>query len=653
MVAQQTFELAVRHHQAGRLPEAEALYRQVLAQQPNHADALHLLGMIEGRGGRAAEGLQRIRRAISISPANANYRSSLGGVLALQGQLDDAIAAYRRAVELRPDFAEAWNNLAQVLGQRLQTDGSIAAYRQVAALRRDSADAQFNLANALGSAGRWDEAIAAYRQAVTLRPNFAQAFSNLGAALRARGEADQAIAAYQKALTIQPDHPHVKSNLANALRDCGRLDESLACYREVMASSGDWRVAGNYLYALYLHPDYDAKRIYDEHASWNAKFARPLKEQIVSHGNERSRIRASTGSVESRLRIGYVSPDFRSHCQALFVAPLLSNHDRKSFEVICYSDVAAPDELTRRLQGYSEGWRNIVGMSDQQVADLIRRDRIDVLVDLTVHMAGNRLPVFARKPAPVQVTWLGYPGTTGLETMDYRLSDPYLDPPGLGDAFYSEKTVRLPDTFWCYDPMSAEPTSALPALRNGFITFGCLNNFCKLNHGTLELWAQILREVANSRLVLLAPGGSPREDVLKTLRGQDIDPARVEFVPRQSRADYLKVYHQIDLGLETFPYNGHTTTLDAVWMGIPVPTMPGRTAVARGGASILSNLGLQSLIARSASEYASIVADLARDRERLAQLRAGLRAKMQSSPLMDAPRFARSVESAYRLMWQG
>ena len=356
---------------------------------------------------------------------------------------------------------------------------------------------------------------------------------------------------------------------------------------------------------------------------------------------------------ERRLRIGYVSPDFRNHAVSFLLMPLLSNHDHGQVEIFCYAEVARPDDVTERLRACADVWRVTVGLTDEQMADMVRKDRIDILVDLALHTANNRLLVFARKPAPVQVTWLGYPGTTGLSTMDYRLTDPYLDPPGDNDACYSEQSIRLPDTFWCYDPQGEQPpVNELPALANGFITFGCLNNFCKVNDGVLGLWAKVLGAVPQSRLLLLAPRGQARDHVLAMLRQQGIDESRVEFVDRQPRQQYLQLYHQIDLGLDLLPYNGHTTSLDAFWMGVPTITQIGKTVVGRAGWSQLCNLGLPELAARTPEEFVQIAAQLAGDLPRLQELRATLRARMRASPLMDGKRFAGHMEQAYRQMWR-
>jgi predicted O-linked N-acetylglucosamine transferase (SPINDLY family) len=367
---------------------------------------------------------------------------------------------------------------------------------------------------------------------------------------------------------------------------------------------------------------------------------------IQSHGNSRD--------PERRLRIGYISPDFRHHATAVGgTFSLLANHDHREFEVYCYSGVLHPDAVTERLRGHADAWRETAGLSHQRLADLVREDRIDILVDLTMHMAGSRLPVFARKPAPIQVAWQAYPGTTGVSTIDYRLTDPFLDPPGQHDAFYTEESVRLPDGFWCYDPLAEDlPVNDLPAMKNGHLTLGCLNNFSKINEGVLALWARVLQAVPASRLLLLAPPGCARERVANTLQEYGIARERVEFTGRLPRMEYLKLHNRIDLGLDPFPYNGHVTSLDAFWMGVPTATLVGERAAGRAGWSQLCNLGLEELAATTPEHYIEIVSGLAGDLERLAGLRRTLRERMRASPLMDGPRFARNVESAYRVMWR-
>jgi protein O-GlcNAc transferase len=681
LAIQQTFDLAVRHHQAGHLQEAERLYRQVLARQPTHIDAMHHLGVIAHQVGRHDIAVDLIRQAIALKPGFAEAYSNLGNALRGKGALDEAIAAYRQAIVLNPSLPEPHNNLGNSLKDSGEFDEAIVACRRAIALRPKYPEAHNNLGNALAAKGQLDEAIAAYRQAIVLRPNYAEPHSNLGNALRAKGQLDEAIAAYRQAIAIMPNYAEAHSNLGNALRDKGQLDEAIAAYRQAitlisgspevhynlgiaLADQGqlDEAIAAsrqaialnpnfpeaqsNLVFALHYHVAYDAQAIAEEQRRWDRQHAEPLRKFIQVHSNDRS--------PDRRLRIGYVSPDFRDHVVGRNLLPLFQRHDRRQFEITCYSQVTCPDAMTGLFQQNADGWRNIVGHSDEQVAKQIREDRIDLLVDLALHSANNRLLVFARKPAPVQVTFAGYPGSTGLSTIDYRLSDPYLDPPGMDESVYSEQTIRLPDSFWCYDPLENRDISvnSLPALATTSITFGCLNSFCKVNDDVLDLWAGVLRHVENSRLLLLAPDGSHRQRTLDRLSQEGIAAARVEFVPRRSRREYLEVYHGIDLGLDSFPYNGHTTSLDSYWMGVPVVTLVGQTAVSRAGWCQLSNLGLTELAAQSAEQFVRIAVQLAADLPRLKELRSTLRQRMEQSPLMDAPKFARNIEAAYRQMWQ-
>jgi predicted O-linked N-acetylglucosamine transferase (SPINDLY family) len=352
------------------------------------------------------------------------------------------------------------------------------------------------------------------------------------------------------------------------------------------------------------------------------------------------------------LRVGYVSPHFRQHPVGRFLLPLLENHDHAAFEILCYSGDWRRDEITERLQRASDGWRCTVGVSDEELARLIREDRIDILVDLTMHMENSRLLVFARKPAPIQVTYLAYCSTTGVETIDYRLTDPYLDQPNEDPHFYSEESVHLPRTYWCFEPPADAPAAAeLPASANGRITFGCLNNFAKVTAPALAAWAEILGSVAGSKLLLHCPPGGHRQRVLADLAARGINANRVEFVARVAFQEYLRLHNRIDIALDPFPYAGGTTTCDALWMGVPVVSLAGQTAVSRAGLSLLSNVGIPELAASTREEYVRLGASLARDLPRLSELRRTLRQRMRRSPLMNAPQFARDVETEYRMMW--
>jgi predicted O-linked N-acetylglucosamine transferase (SPINDLY family) len=674
--ATQTFHQAVDRHRAGRLDEAERLYRRTLAENPSHADALFLLGGIELNSGRAVAAVDSFSRATALAPENAAYHANLGEAYRRVGQLDHAMNAFMRAMAIRPDMAEPVFNLGILLEEGGAIDGAIACYEQAAQLRPDLAPVRDRLAaarkrtsavtkpalagykadgavlmllafaNRLVGLGATERAVMLLRRAVEMQPYVAECHNSLGAALLKDDRADEAIASFRRSLELTPGQADVLGNLGVALSCNGRVSEAVDTIREALKVAPGPFGHSCLLFTVAFDPRATARSILAEAQAFDRAHAhRLLDEAREPHVNDRD--------PERRLRIGYVSPDFRGHCQSLFTVPLLSHHDHGSFEIFCYSDVSTPTDITQRLAGYADHWRNLAGVEDDEAARRIRADRIDILVDLTMHMADNHALVFARKPAPVQVCWLAYPGTTGLAAIDYRISDPYLDPAGCDESVYSEATMRLPDTFWCYDPLTTGPdVGPLPARSQGHVTFGCLNNFTKVNPGVLDLWGRVLAAVPGSCLVVMAPPGDARNRVTAGLAKHGVGAERIEFAPRRLRDDYLASYNGIDICLDTVPYNGHTTSLDAFWMGVPVVTLVGETIVGRAGLCQAQNLGLPELVATTSDDYVRIAASLAGDLDRLAELRAGLRERIVKSPLMDGSRFTRNLEAAYREMWR-
>ena len=560
------------------------------------------------------------------------------------GRLGEAAATYDQILARQPAHAGAMHLRGAVAVQMGQVEAGVEFLRRGIALTPNYAEGYYNFGIALQQLGRLDEAIAAYRQAIALRPNFAQAYGNLGSALNHQGQLDEAVSAYRRSIALDPNSPETLSNLGNVLRHQGRLDESIATFRQALAIKPEFtEVFSNLIFAWNFHPAYDPAAVLAELSRWDAQYAAPLRNTLPRHDND--------PSPDRRLKIGYFSPDFRDHCQSFFTLPLLRNHRHELFDIYLYSRVFRPDDITRQIRNHADTWRNVAGLSDQRIAEQIHEDRIDILVDLTMHMANCRPMLFARKPAPIQIAWLAYPGTTGLSAMDYRLTDPYLDPPGEHDQWYREKSIRLADTFWCYDPLTDQPqVNALPALSGGHVTFGCLNNFCKVTDRTLSLWSRVLKATPGSKLILLSPQGEHRQRVLRLL---DVESERVEFVANQKRDQYLRVYHRIDICLDTFHYNGHTTSLDALWMGVPVISLCGDFAVSRAGFSQYTNLGLaDEFVARTDEEFVSLAVKWAAQPSQLAEIRATLRPRMERSPLMDGPRFAAGIESVYRDVWQ-
>jgi predicted O-linked N-acetylglucosamine transferase (SPINDLY family) len=710
---QQALARGTEHHLAGRLAEAHAAYQQVLAIDPNHAEANHLVGVLAAQAGRVDLAEQLIRKAMARAPDRPAYYSNLGSILLSAGRHGAAVELYRRAVELDPKAAASWFSLGMALDGVGEKGAAVEAYHRAAGLRptdpailvnlgndlqglgrRGDAEAaylgalrinpamyqahsglsslyeamgrykealrhaqealtlapehpivHYNLALALQRLGRGGEAVAAYQRAIQRNPGYVQAYNNLATVFQSQGRIDEAIDVFQRALRVKPDFDEAMCNLGILMQGLSRFEEALGLFRQAMALNPRSAVAhSNLIYALQFYWQGDGMAIREELARWNDRHARPLAHLIKPHGNDRDPNR--------RLHIGFVSPDFRNHVVGRNMLPAFQRHDRANFEYFCYSKVTKPDEATELFRGFAEHWRDIRGVALEEVAAQIREDGIDILVDLTLHMEDGSLLLFARKPAPVQVTFAGYPGSTGLSVMDYRLSDPYLDPPE-NDALYVEKTVRLPHSFWCFDPLEANlAPNPLPALATGYVTFGCLNTFCKTNEPTFELWSQVLRNIPDSRLLLLCPEGSHRQRTRDFFQARGIDPGRIRFSPFLAHREYFELYHQIDLCLDTLPYNGHSTSLDALWMGVPVVTLVGKTVVGRAGLSQLMNLKLPELITYTPEQFVATATDLARDLPRLQALRGGLRERMERSPLMDAGGFTCGIEAAFREMWR-
>ncbi len=671
MTVHEALEIALQHHQAGRLGEAEEIYRRIIEECPEVADAPHFLGVLTHQAGRHEEAIHFIRRAIALAPEVPSFHANLGAALAATGAHAAAIAAYREAIRLAPDLPEAHYNLgnsllalgadnaaleafAAALAHRLgyaealyntgnihtalgRLDEAIAAYSGAIRARPDYAEAHYNLGNMLAKQDRTEEAATCYQAAIQGRPDFPDAHFNLGNALKLLGHLDAAAAAFREALRWDAKHTSALTNLGNALKDQGQIAAAIACYRQAVALEPEDAALRSIL-VLYLRyaPQSDARTIAEAEADWDARHAKPLRKTILPHRNPRT--------ADRRLRVGYVSPDLWEHSVGRNVLPLLTHHDRERFEVICYSGVAKPDALTGRCQSLADRWRDTTAMSDEELSACIRADEVDILVDLALHTADNRLTTFARQPAPVQFSFAGYPGGSGIAAINHHISDARLESP---NGSSGPQTARLIDSFWCYDPCGEKlAVNPLPALTASHVTFGCLNNFCKVNDAVLELWAQVLGTVKESRLLLLCPPGSHRERVSSMLG------AAVDFVEPCRRSDFLRLHHRVDLMLDTFPYTGHTTSLEALWMGVPIVSLCGATPVSRAGLSQLTHLGLEALVAQSPVDFVRSAAEWAADLPRLAALRQTLRARMEKSVLMDAAHFARSIEEIYRTAWR-
>ena len=525
-------------------------------------------------------------------------------------------------------------------------DEAIACYRHALELNPTNPDFLNNLGSALREAGKLVEAISALKAALALKPDYATAWHNLGISLREQGELEAAVEAFRRALDVRPAYVAALNDLAGALVALGEIQAAVLEYRKALESDPQFLVAfSNMLLAMQYSASYAAADIYRESRRYEAVCAHS---SLAEHVN--------IPDPERRLRIGYVSPDFRRHSVSYFLHSLFENHSRSEVSITCYSDVRVPDAHTDFYRTQADRWRNTCGVSDERVADYVREDGIDILVDLAGH-TGQRLPLFAGKPAPVQVTWLGYPDTTGLTSIDYRFSDETADPEGESDLYCTEKICRLPGGFLCYTaPADAPDVMLPPSACSGRITFGSFNNLAKITPQAIDLWCTLLNRLSDSRLIIknhsLADSGV-RKRYEALFCGKGVPPDRVELRPWiKDTGSHLAVYGEIDIALDTFPYNGTTTTCEALWMGVPVVTMKGERHAGRVGASILTRVGLAGLVAASPDAYLEIAEALAGDAKRLTQIRGTLRDTMLSSSLCDGAGFASTVESSYRRIWR-
>lgn len=604
---------AIRHHGSGEFAEAEALYREVLARDQRNAQALSRLGALLFQRGQPADAERLLRAAIAARPGLASTHCNLGVILHRQGRTAEAEDMLQRAVALKPDDAVSLGNL-----------GAIQKIR-----------------------GRIGEAEVTIRRAIAIDPRLADAHSNLGSILM-RDRRDEGLACLDRALAINPNFADAHFNRASLLKEQGLIGESIVAWRQTISLAPQLTEAhSNLLLTMHYSDELAAQEIQAEHRRYNAEYAGMIQPVRRDNDNDPDPAR--------RLRIGYVSPDFRQHSVAYFIEPALNCHDASMFEVTCYHTHSHKDEVTARLTQLATRWVDCASMSDEDLARMIANDRIDILIDLAGH-TGGRMLTFARKPAPVQATWLGYPASTGLSAMGYRITDANADPPG-HDALQSEQLVRLPASYFCYRPADESPLVAPPpVLKRGCTTFGSFNHIAKATGSTIALWAQVLNKVPGSRLLLKAAAladQSVRQRIRDCFSAAGIDAARIDMRGwEQATTAHLTAYGEIDIALDTWPYNGATTTCEALWMGVPVVTLTGERPESRMGASILAAAGCKNWVAADRDQYVAIAARLAAEPGALQALRAAMRETLRGSALLDARGFTRSLETEYRRMWE-
>jgi predicted O-linked N-acetylglucosamine transferase (SPINDLY family) len=676
---QRAFAAAVAKHQSGDLAAAERLYRDILAADPtytaawcnlgvvmvrtdrvaeaagcyasalehapDHPDAHFNLGNLNRRFGQPVEAADHYRKCLAANPNHPAARFNLGITLAGLGQLAEAEQYFRGHLRTEPKNPDVHARLGDVCMRAGKHADAIACFQTVTKLAPTDPRGWYNLGLAQSSAGELAAARETLTHALKLRPDYPEAHNALGLTLEHTGAKDEAADRYREAVRLNPQFADAWCNLGTNLGEVGRSDEAIDCLGRSVSLRPAPHVHSNLLLLLNYSSKLSPEQVFAEHVRWANRYAPaspPAPPVPEPHDPNR------------RLRVGYVSADFRVHTVSGLIELLLTHHDRERVEVFAYPNVSRADAKTDRFRSLADGWRSLVGLSDSEAPAAIRADRIDVLVDLGGHTASNRVLVFTRRPAPVQVTMFGYPNTTGMKCFDYRFTDEVYDPPGTSESRNTEPLYRLPDLCWVYrSPEAAPPVSPLPAESAGVFTFGCLNNPAKASDACLDAWATVLQAVPDSRLVMT---GSQSEAGAKRIRERfeagGIASERVELLPRVPYSDYLAAYSRIDVALDPFPFNGGITTTDALWMGVPVLTVAGNTYVGRQGVAVLTRLGLTDFVADSAADLVEKAKSWANRRPELAEIRASLRERMAASVVCDAPRYVKNLEAAYREVWR-
>ena len=611
---QSLLQQAVAHHRANRLEAAAVLYRRVRAVAPKNFDVLHLSGLVALQQGRVPEAIDLLGRAHRASPRDHVCEMRLALALLAARRTAEAETHFRHAVKLRPDFAEGWENLASCLKTQDRLDEAIACHEKVAALQPGYASGWYSYGLTLSFVGRYADALACHEKALAADPRYALARFGRAQALHQAHRMVEAVAEYEEFLALEPQHHEARS------------------YR---------------LFALHSIEGVSREQLFSDHVAYGRAVGSPP-----------APVPANTPEPGRRLRVGFLSPDLRTHSVAFFLEPLLTRLDRAGFELCLYHDHFREDDVSARLRQLAAVWRNFVGQPHSAVEAAIRADAPDILVDLAGHTGmTNRLPLFARRLAPVQVTYLGYPNTTGLPAMDCRFTDAIADPPGDAERFATERLVRFAPTAWAYAPLADAPEPGPPpCLARGRVTFGCFNTPAKITDSMLALWAKILAAVPDSRLCLKGAGlDNPvlRARYAAHFTRAGVAPERVGFLARTAGTkEHLACYQGVDIALDTAPYNGTTTTCESLWMGVPVVTLTGDRHMARVGASLLAAVGHPEWSAATAQDYLNCAVELAQNPARLAAIRAGLRADLQRSPLLDHAGQAERFGAALRGCWQ-
>lgn len=618
------FELAIKYQKNNQYSSAIKICQDILEKAPEFTDAWYLLGNIYYQQNKISLAIEAYQKILSQDPERTDILNNLSILFIKQNKYKLALDNLHKIIKIKPDYVEAYNNLGQ-LYQDLNQPQQAQIYLE---------------------------------QAILLQPEYGTAYYNLGNVYKSLNRLSLAISYYQKALKYTSDHLDTYNNLGNTYLNCGEVSMALSCYHKILQLTSNknnlisptiLKSEQNLLFALHYNNQVSGKNIYQQHWQWGQKYQSLIKPVYKRDPN----------SITSahKIKIGYVSHDLKQHSVSYFLRELLKNHDQEHFLITCYAANNKLDKVTEKLKSLVDEWRDISSLSYQEAAELIYRDRIDILVDLGGHTDHNRLLIFAYKPAPIQVTYLGYPNTTGLSRIDYRFTDNYCDPRGKTEKFHTETLVRLPQSFLCYQPsLYSEINPIIPFQRNQYITFGSFNNLAKVSEKVISYWGKILQQVPQSKLFLKSKALEDTEvcdRIFQLFAQQEINRERLILKGwLKNNQDHLAAYNEVDIALDTYPYHGTTTTCEALYMGVPVITLAGKVHVSRVGVSLLSNVGLSEFIANNSEEYIDQAIKLANNSQKLSQLRNNLRPRMHNSPLMNGKQVTKDIESAYQDMWQ-
>ncbi len=649
-IARFYFILGDLHDYRKEYAQAEQCFATVVSLQPDFARAYRQLGIAQHRQKKLEEAAESYQKALQIEPDDAVIHNNLGAIFEAQDHFSVAKELYEKALAIDPECVEALSNLGGLQMKTGAPEKALASLRLALEIQPDYAIAHNNLGNVFQNIGQYEDALACYRQALAINPDYAQVHNNISRVFYSLGRYEEGLTSCQRALALDPNDADTLNNLGNYLQESGRFDEALNSYQRALQIKPDFAMAFSNL--LFIH-----NYLLDQPPAQMLAEAQRFGELVASKAHPFSAWDTLPDPGRC-LRIGLVSADLRTHPVGYFLENVLSALASTSagrLEIIAYYNHFAVDALTERLRACCHAWHPVVGLPDETLARQIHADRIDILIDLSGHTAQNRLPMFAWKPAPIQTTWLGYFATTGVSAIDYLIADPYTLPES-EERHFSETIWRLPETRLCFTPPAENiEVSPLPALQNGYVTFGCFNSLAKMNDAVVELWAQILTAVPDSKLFLKArqiQEASTQELIFTRYAAHGIGRERLILEGLSPRADYLATYRRVDIALDPFPYTGGTTSAEALWMGVPVLTLAGPRFLSRQGVGLLMNAGLPDWVAQNPEDYVARAAAHAKDVHNLSALRNRLRQQVLASPIFDAPRFAQHFESALRNMWQ-